>query len=237
MPLVLCPITERDTLAWTRIRTLAYYGPLHVLIHTGTVSQSSIRSVADDRKNEIGNPNTWHWKVIDTNLPPGDDDPEDNGGRTIAIAVWSAHNLPRPLKPHGKPEDSSEAVEASWGKSTQPCIPPELRLDVLTAVLEPLRAAQHEIMGKAEPYLKLDSLVTHPEHHRRGAGRMLLEWGLNKADEEGCRIYLDATPVGLRLYKQAGFQVVKEVTFDMGKWGGAGTDWWACMVREARDKP
>ena len=41
--------------------------------------------VADDRKREIEKPNTWHWKVVDTDLEPSSDDPSDNGGRTIAV--------------------------------------------------------------------------------------------------------------------------------------------------------
>ncbi|KAJ4353371.1 uncharacterized protein N0V89_005100 [Didymosphaeria variabile] len=232
MPLILLPTTTNDTLAWTRIRTLAYYGPLHVLTHTRPVSESSIRSVAQDRKKDIDKPNTWQWKVVDTDLPPSEDDPEDNRGRTIAIAVWSAHNL---SGQNQKRRDGGEqGVDSGWGiQEEPPFIPPELRLDVLTAVLNPLRAAQNEIMGSSTPYLKLDSLATHPEHQRRGAGKLLLDWGVGKADEEGWRTYLDASPMGLKSYEKVGFKTVKEVTFDMEEWGGKGKDWWACMVREA----
>lgn len=222
MPLVLRHITPNDTLSWTRIRTLAYHGPLHTLTHKRPLSESSILALAQDRKRLIGEPSTWHWIVVDTDLPPSESDPADNGGRTIAVAIWSAHNI-------GGPNDTPE--NCGKGQPT-PFVPPELRLEVLTAVLNPLRAAQDEIMGSSVPYLKLDSLATHPEHHRRGAGKILLDWGVGKADAEGWRTYLDATPVGLKSYERVGFMIMREVTFDRGEWGGQGEDWWACMVRE-----
>lgn len=228
MPLDLRPLTVDDALAWTRIRSLAYYGPLHVLIHNGPISEASIRSVAKDRRKEIGQPNAWQWKVVDTDLPPSDDDPEDNGGRTIAIAIWSAHNIPNQTEE----DDEVRVADAGKGKQDQPFIPPELKLDVLRAALDPLHAEQEKIMGKNAPYLKLDSLATHPDHQGKGAGKMLVQWGMRKADEEGLKCYLCATARGLRLYEKAGFKTVKEVTFDMSEWGGEGKDWWACMVRE-----
>jgi len=67
MPLVLSPITPSDTLARTRIRTLA---------------------IAHDRQRELNKPNTWHFQITDTNLVPSADSP----GRVIAIAVWSLKN-------------------------------------------------------------------------------------------------------------------------------------------------
>ena len=228
MPLDLRPITAPDTLAWTRIRALAYYGPLHDLVHSGPISSSSIRGVAQDRRKELGRPHSWHWKVVDTDLPPSEDDPADNGGRTIAIAVWSAHNV----SPQTHEQAEGKGADVGGGEREDPFVPPELRVEVLTAVLGPLRAAQEEIMGREAPYLKLDSLATHPEHQGKGAGKMLVEWGMRKADGEGWRCYLDASPKGLKLYERAGFKVVKEVTFDMGAWGGEGMDWWTCMVRE-----
>lgn len=232
MPLNIKPITVHDTLAWTRIRALAYYGPLHDLIHRGPVTENSMHRVAQDRQLEIGKPNAWQWKVVDTDLPPSDDDPKDNGGRTIAIAIWSAHNFPEKTKEQGE----SDEIASGRGEQAQPFVPPEVRLDVLTAVFEPLRAAQEEIMGKDVSYLKLDSLATHPDHQGRGAGKMLLESGLKKADGEGLRCYLCATAKGLKLYEKAGFEMVKDVTFDMGAWGGEGQDWWTCMTREVGGK-
>ncbi|KAF2255967.1 hypothetical protein BU26DRAFT_12652 [Trematosphaeria pertusa] len=238
MPLELHPITTSDTLSWTRIRMLAYLGPTHELIHGGQpISESSIQGVARDRVKELGKRNTWHWKIVDTDLSPSGDDPEGNSGRTIAIAVWSAHNLPAKEvegssnEPTTNPAETASEERAEEEKE-KPFLPPELNLEILLALLGPLNVAQAEIMGSARPYLMLNSLATHPEHQRRGAAKMLLDWGLEKADEEGWACYLDTSQTARAMYEGRGFELVRGVEFDRGKWGGEGVDWHGCMVRE-----
>ncbi|RDW67265.1 GNAT family N-acetyltransferase [Aspergillus mulundensis] len=51
----------------------------------------------------------------------------------------------------------------------------------------------------------LDTLVTHPAYHRRGAGSMLLQWGCELADRDGVALYVDASKAGARLYERFGF--------------------------------
>lgn len=36
----------------------------------------------------------------------------------------------------------------------------------------------------------LDLLIVDPKHHRKGAGRALIQWGLDKADELGVDVRL-----------------------------------------------
>jgi len=38
---------------------------------------------------------------------------------------------------------------------------------------------------------------THSEHRRRGAGLMMMQWGLNKADAMGLDCFVEATEAGL----------------------------------------
>jgi GNAT superfamily N-acetyltransferase len=223
MPLELLPMTERDTLSWTRIRALAYRGPTHDLLHNGPISESSILGVATDRKRDLTQPNTWHYKIIDTSLPPSEDDPPNNGGLTIAIAIWSMHNV----KQEGSNEPASIPADGPPG-----FLPPELRLDALSSLLGPLRAVQPEIMGTQKQYLMLNSLATHPEHQGRGAAKILLDWGLKKADKEGLPVYLNATPMGRWLYDKRGFKVVRVVEWHRVPWGGEGKDRHECMVRD-----
>ncbi|KDN64636.1 putative acetyltransferase [Colletotrichum sublineola] len=51
----------------------------------------------------------------------------------------------------------------------------------------------------------LDTLVTHPDYQRRGAGSMLLKWGCELADENGVGAYVDASKAGKGLYERFGF--------------------------------
>jgi WD repeat-containing protein 48 len=221
MPLQLHPMTTEDTLSWTRVRALAYYGPTHDILHSGLISETSIRGVAEDRKREMRKPNTWHWKVVDTDLEPSSDDPPDNGGRTIAVSVWSKHN-------------TTAMGEDEKADSTPGFLPPELRLDALGSLLGPLRAAQASIMGTSRPYLMLNQLATHPDHQGRGAAKMMLDWGMQKADEEGLVTYLDSTVYGRAVYERRGFVLVKALEWDREPWGGEGRDWHGCMVRASR---
>ncbi|KAK1915365.1 hypothetical protein P3342_003174 [Pyrenophora teres f. teres] len=168
MPLELGPMTTADTLSWTRVRALAYYGPTHDILHSGPISDSSIRGVAEDRKREIDQPNTWHWKVVDTDLEPNSDDPPGNGGRTIAISMWGMHN-----------------VGAGKQDSTPGFLPPELRLDALDSLLSGLREAQESIMGTTTPFFMLHQLATHPDHQGRGAARSCWTGGLQRRMQKG----------------------------------------------------
>ncbi|KAJ4986882.1 GNAT family protein (acetyltransferase) [Stagonosporopsis vannaccii] len=260
MPLEIRPLRPTDSLSWNRTRALAYYGPTHDLLHNGPVSEASIRGLAKDREREIGIPNVWHWKIVDTDLAPSDDDPKDNGGRTIAIAVWKLMNIAHDDVQHtpekGKKEDSvrtpkarAPAEHASIPAETEPStnnglgpryssfLPPELRLDALMSLFDPLDAARDEIMGSEKPYFMLNSLATHPEHQGRGAAKLLLDWGMQKADKEGLVTYLDATQRARPIYAKRGFELKKVVEWDRKVWGGEGVDVHYCMVRTPRSGP
>lgn len=222
MPLLLRPITSRDTLAWIRIRSLAYRGPTHDVLHGGRpIAESSIRAAAEDRKRDLLKPNTFHWKVVDSDLSPSEDDPPDNCGRTIAISAWSLCNV------HVAGGDGKRDDKPTYA-------PPELRMDAIASLFGPLHAAQQDIMGTDSPYLMLSSLATHPLHQGRGAASMMLEWGLDEADRRGFAVYLDGTGIAKPLYERNGFGVVKEVEWDRKPWGGDGKDRHYCMVRKAK---
>ncbi|KAJ2981367.1 hypothetical protein NQ176_g2071 [Zarea fungicola] len=57
----------------------------------------------------------------------------------------------------------------------------------------------------------LDSLGVDPAHQGRGIGRMLLDWGVQRAMEQEKDCYLVSTPSGLPLYQSAGFKPQREV--------------------------
>lgn len=74
-------------------------------------------------------------------------------------------------------------------------------------------------------------LDTHPDHQRKGAGRQLVKWGTDIADEAGLPIYLEAAPQGLKLYQSMGFVDIENIDIDMVAWGGQGIHRHVCMVR------
>ncbi|KAL4871215.1 hypothetical protein BDV12DRAFT_194577 [Aspergillus spectabilis] len=60
------------------------------------------------------------------------------------------------------------------------------------------------VMGDTKHYY-LDTLATHPDYQRQGAGSMLLKWGCDLADEQGVGLYVDASKAGAPLYERFGF--------------------------------
>ena len=135
---------------------------------------------------------------------------------------------------HDPADDTSECALPKKNEEIQSFLPPELRLDALASLFGPLRAAQEDLMGTQTPYLMLNSLATQPEHQGRGAGTLLLDWGLGRADERGLVTYLDATGGARGMYERRGFEVRRVCEWERGPWGGEGVDCHYCMVREPR---
>ena len=80
----------------------------------------------------------------------------------------------------------------------------------------------------------LDILLTDPRHQRRGAGGMLLKWGVDLADQLNINAYLESSPMAHRLYASHGFEDIDEMVFDMGAWGGSGKHTTSYMLRPVR---
>lgn len=95
----------------------------------------------------------------------------------------------------------------------------ESNQDVWNAFFDLFHATKREVMG-TRSFLKLDTLVTHPDHHRRGAGGMLLDWVVKMADERGLECYLELSIMGRPLYERYGFKPVKDISLDLRNWGG-----------------
>ncbi|TRX89378.1 hypothetical protein FHL15_009676 [Xylaria flabelliformis] len=51
----------------------------------------------------------------------------------------------------------------------------------------------------------------HPDHQRRGAGRLLMQWGIDVAEKTGLPIYLESTVPGNSLYEAMGFEQLTHV--------------------------
>lgn len=58
--------------------------------------------------------------------------------------------------------------------------------------------------GRRHWYLEV--IATRGVYQGKGAGKMLMGWGVERADEEGFECYLDATPEGKHLYERFGFE-------------------------------
>ncbi|PVH98122.1 hypothetical protein DM02DRAFT_657602 [Periconia macrospinosa] len=100
---------------------------------------------------------------------------------------------------------------------------------IYSQYLVPRRQAFKDYGGNV---VALDLMTIDPKYQRQGAGRALLKWGTDIADELGVDAIVEATDYGKGLYASEGFQVqYKWTTPTPGKWAGreAQSFWW--MIR------
>lgn len=77
-------------------------------------------------------------------------------------------------------------------------------------------------------------LVTHEKHRRRGAGRLLVNWGIAKSEESGLPIYVQASEQGRRLYLNEGFKDMETAELEPMLYGLEGTEKMIEMIRHPR---
>lgn len=149
-------------------------------------------------------------------------------GEMVAVSWWA-------LEEH--PPRTKDEIDAEWAQANKARNGGAPIAGMNSALGEAfLRAAvysEYETM-RGNPYMSLRLLATHPRHHRRGAGSLLLRHGLEKADRLKLPVYLDAGINGKPLYERIGFKVTSDFPFDGREWGGRseGKHW--CMMRPAQ---
>ncbi|KAJ9203786.1 hypothetical protein DTO164E3_2140 [Paecilomyces variotii] len=151
----------------------------------------------DAHRDDILNKPFQHYlKVIDT----------ASDGKIIAYAKWDF------------------SVPAERGSRFPPWHE-ECDKELCSRLFDALETERERLLGGKKNYY-LDMLATRPEHERRGAGSMLVQWGCDIADENGVPAYIDASKAGAPLYKKFGFEDRTEP--------GLGFPGIASMVREPR---
>lgn len=178
------------------------------------VTPERFAKAVDNHLNSMHNEPDCHFlKVVDTDT-----------GKIIACAKWRINHEERP----------EEVFEKSLPKA------PEPQLDSYTEAAKDfityLANSRSEFMGP-KPFYFLHLLITLPEHHRRGAGAMLLKWGLDQADKAQLPSYLEASDMGRPLYERLGYRPVKETFFDLSKYSSEGIERNTVMLRDPQPVP
>ncbi|KAK7744806.1 hypothetical protein SLS62_010039 [Diatrype stigma] len=86
-------------------------------------------------------------------------------------------------------------------------------------------------MGE-RPHLLLALLATAPEQRCRGAGGLLVRWGIDRSEATGLPCYLQASEQGRRLYRHHGFRDLDTVVFHLAEYGLDGVERMTEMIRE-----
>ncbi|KAH9890134.1 hypothetical protein F4778DRAFT_752751 [Xylariomycetidae sp. FL2044] len=74
-------------------------------------------------------------------------------------------------------------------------------------------------LGK--PHMLISYCAVHSAHRRRGAARMMLQWGLDKADELGLDAFVESTLFGRPAYEDSGFQVIDKFVLNASAGGSS----------------
>ena len=173
-----------------------------------------------------GSPDTIaHYSAIDTEILRTDETLhylmifDSDTGEIAALAQW-----------HVFPEKTREELD----KPIDLKLPADANADLGYRLFGHGIKKRNEIMG-TQPYVFLAVLGTAPEHRRKGAARMLMKWGTDKADALELPCYLESTAAGLPVYRQAGFEVVEDFKIDLSPYKDHGKGNFA-MIRKARRK-
>ncbi|TEY23574.1 hypothetical protein BOTCAL_1468g00010 [Botryotinia calthae] len=150
----------------------------------------------------IGTPNS-HWLTI------------KDGNKLISGAEWIVHET----NPFEKPQPIVKATW--WPEGIMRFYLTSLRqLQLLTTHLDagPLKTISDNLFetffgGRPSvmnrPHLLLNYCFVDPEHRRKGAGSLMMQWGCKLADEKGLEAFVESTDDGRELYKAHGFVIVR----------------------------
>jgi ribosomal protein S18 acetylase RimI-like enzyme len=140
-------------------------------------------------------------------------------GAILGVAKW--YHVDDPFAehwPNGRPEDrpsrgNKEASDAMFGE------------------LKRRREAMFRAEGRGVSYSYMSLLIVDPAAQRRGVGSALLRQGLSAIDERGEECFVDASPAGLGLYQKFGWKEVTQVTLDLTRYGGEGSETSVGLIR------
>ncbi|ROT35136.1 putative GNAT family acetyltransferase [Sodiomyces alkalinus F11] len=121
--------------------------------------------------------------------------------RVVAFAKWS--------HPVRQGEDYTESPWV-WPEGTDRAI-----LDAWTNATE---EAQERVLG-GRPCYRLTFLGTDPAHEKRGAGSLLVRWGIDRSGEDGVPLYLESTLEAAPFDQNHGFVSREKVSVRMGGGG------------------
>ncbi|KAI2639694.1 acyl-CoA N-acyltransferase [Hypomontagnella submonticulosa] len=113
-------------------------------------------------------------------------------GEIVGMATWDIFWQP------GKENGWERPPGVPWleGKEKDRC----------EGILNSMWDMREKLFGKQHRYIYLNVIAVQPEHQRRGIGRLLMQWGINVADQLQLPIYTEASKPGLRLYESVGFE-------------------------------
>ena len=239
MPLTLSLATPADLPALVRGQYAAFHptDTLHVLIYPSPipVPESVIEKTIQRQKKAWKENVTW-LKVTDSETgsivggakwvfwPKNGDWETKEGNRNR----WEADFDEEAMRKMRREEDGVVEGNAGGGAND---------LGFVTWVMGEFMGRRKErVQG---PAALLDMLFVHPDAQGKGAGKMLVRWGVERTDELGLKGFVEASPRGRPLYEKFGFVVTEHVRLGGGsvreEWREYGAPEYYWMEREKKE--
>ncbi|KAI1415340.1 hypothetical protein F5Y13DRAFT_8128 [Hypoxylon sp. FL1857] len=132
-----------------------------------------------------------HWvKVTDT-----------DSGAIVGAAEWEIRSTVSPANEPQAPINAYWHIEGSEEKA------------FAEKLFVNLKGFMKERM--ARPHIELEQLVVHPDHRMRGVGKLLVSWGVQKADELKLETCVESVPYAAPFYEKLGFGSLDCLTPDL----------------------
>ncbi|KAF2674879.1 acyl-CoA N-acyltransferase [Microthyrium microscopicum] len=205
-PFNILPVEEADLLEVVHVRYEAYAPHLTVLWHRKP-SEETFKQLASEMAESLNSKTGAMFKAVDVET-----------GRMAGVSSWKVYET----------TPSVEELEESFEDRS---FPEEYNAEARAAFMANILQARKDYAIQ-RPNVSLDSLTVSPDFQRRGVGRLLMQWGMDKADKLGLENYLEASQAGKKLYESCGFRAIKEMQFDMRPWGVERTAIHAVMFRQ-----
>ncbi|KEF53387.1 uncharacterized protein A1O9_10362 [Exophiala aquamarina CBS 119918] len=208
-------ISQIHLAAWlsNSLYSKIYYGPPSS--HAGIIQANQQRHL----ESFTSNPTSYFTVVVDDEIPTSLDKngPDHRVDHTQIIAFLKYDVFA-----------SVEAVEARKDASKRTW-PPYTNTALVGNFWNSIVETRKRFSKEIGPHVNVDIVGTDPNHHRRGAGKLLMQHVVEKIDELGLTGTLEASPQGLKLYSSFGFVPVHDVWVDILRFedGGDKGDEWA----------
>ncbi|KAH8900690.1 hypothetical protein GQ53DRAFT_740644 [Thozetella sp. PMI_491] len=141
---------------------------------------------------------------------------EDGTEEIAGSAEWIAPGGPTP----GLSEEELEARKAESKKKQPASFNPEGMANFMATTGEAIAKALANA-GLPEDAHKqmwdLNSLAVSSIHQRKGIGKILVQWGLDRAAQEGKHVLILANPTGTHLYRKMGLEEVGDLVIFAGE--------------------
>ncbi|GAA6033032.1 hypothetical protein JCM8097_000110 [Rhodosporidiobolus ruineniae] len=193
----LSPATEADYSTLSDIESAAFSPSLISQTIFSGVSPSNRRTHASKRfKHELRNPQKRLVKA-------------ERNGEILGWAQWEV-----PLEEGQEAFSPPQEEGPGWAEGTNVAEAetffPKLDLGIKEPHYLSFSPWFPPFLAHPSSRTDLSILVVDPSKQKTGAGRALLQWGIERADKEGKDIYLESSPIAVEVYPKFGFESVCE---------------------------